>query len=196
MNIDERQQEQTPYVEERALTWKTMSRAGRVAVSAGILAVGAFTVAGPAMPVMAQILGLVDPNHKLLDTADAQPASPFGQNVAPVTGGGIAPRPGGDSISNLGDGAVAGAGPAVGAAGVQPNIQSVPPVSVKPKSNGGSSGSTIQLPANTPNFGNATSATPSAGGGATGGTFGSKGGERGEREHGDRQGGESEGSDD
>ena len=196
MNIDERQQEPTPYVEDRALTWKTMSRAGRVAVSAGILAVGAFTVAGPAMPVMAQILGLVDPNHKLLDTADAQPTSPFGQNVAPVTGGGIAPRPGSESISNLGDGAVAGAGPAVGAAGVQPNIQSVPPVSVKPKSNGGSSGSTIQLPATTPNFGNTTSATPSAGGGATGGTFGSKGGERGEREHGDRQGGESEGSDD
>jgi len=194
MNIDERQQEQTPYIEDRALTWKTMSRAGRVAVSAGILAVGAFTVAGPAMPVMAQILGLVDPNHKLLDAADAQQLPPQGNTIPGANGIGAVPAPG---VQVPGNGDVAGAGPAVGAAGVQPNIQSIPPVNVAPNFNGNASGSTVQLPANKPTFGNTTSATPSAGGGSTGTVGGGKSGKYGERgEYGDRQGGESEGSDD
>lgn len=201
MNIDDRQQEQTPYVEDTALTWKTMSRAGRVAVSAGILAVGAFTIAGPAMPVMAQILGFVDPNHKLLDSADAQTVPTLGQSIPGANGGGIAPAPGAPIGAGPDAGAIGGAGQAAGALGgaVQSNIQAVPPVSVKPKTNGGSSGSTVQLPATTPNFGNTTSATPSAGAGTNGSTGsgkGGRGGYGGEHERGDRQGGENEGSDD
>lgn len=197
MNIDERQQEPTPYVEDTALTWKTMSRAGRVAVSAGVLAVGAFTIAGPAMPVMAQILGFVDPNHKLLDSADAETVPSLGQSIPGADGSGIAPAPAAPSGAGPDAGAVAGAG-------VSPqNIQTVPATVFGQGSNSGSTASQsqqkVQLPATTPNFGNTTSATPSAGGGANGSTGSGKGGRGGAGGYGgEHDGGEHEyeGSDD
>lgn len=192
MNTEDRQQEQSPYVEDTALTWKTMSRAGRVAVSAGVLAVGAFTIAGPAMPVMAQILGFVDPNHNLLDSADAETVPKLGQSIPGANGGGIAPAPGAPVLGGPDAGAVAGAGAS------QQNIQTVPATVFGQGSNSGSSGSQsqqkLQLPATRPTFGNTTSATPGAGGGAAGSTGSGKGGRGGYG--GEYEGGENEGSDD
>jgi hypothetical protein len=187
------QQEQSPYVEDKVVTWKTMSRAGRVAVSAGILAVGAFTVAGPAMPVMAQILGFTAPQR------------PTGENLAGNFGGQPDRQPGsnpfGDGANaigpNGGDPFANGQVPVVD--GANPNVVTLPASVVAPgaiASNG--SQQKIKLPPVSTNFGNTGSATPSVGGNTSG--YGDKiGGHEGRERHeegDDRDDYEDEGDDD
>ena len=183
------QQDNSPYVEEKVTTWKTMSRTGRVAVSAGILAVGAFTVAGPAMPVMAQIVGLVSPQHK----PQGNPEGPFGAgagagdgNNAAANGNAFGANLTGDPFSGgqpvIVDGQIPGQS---GQDGRHPNIQPVPASIAGQGSVAiGSGQQKLQLPPVSANFGNTGSATPSAGGGNTG-YSGGKAGKGGEREHGD-----------
>ncbi|MDE2387325.1 MAG: hypothetical protein KGL77_06475 [Actinomycetales bacterium] len=185
------QPEQSPYVEDKVVTWKTMSRAGRVAVSAGILAVGAFTVAGPAMPVMAQFLGFTSPQRptgeNLAGNFGGQTPGQPGSNPSGAGGNAIGPT-GGDPFAN-------GQVPVVD--GVNPNVVPLPASVVAPgaiASNG--SQQKIKLPPVSANFGNTGSATPSVGGNTTG--YGGKiGGREGREGYDDRDGdNEREGSDD
>lgn len=186
MNTDELQQEQSPYVEDKALTWKSLTRSGRIAISAGALAIGTFAVASPGSPVMAALIGAIDSgNNHLLDGADE------GTNFSPVRLG-----PTGLGSGNLPQAPVIDV--------TLPNVQSVPPVSVNP--NSASAGqvanstaktdSLLQKPVKLPSFSNVSSATPATGAGNGSASTGRTGygddarperGERGER---------SEGSDD
>ena len=185
-----------PYVEDKALTWQSMSRSGRAAVSAGIVAVGASVLFGPAMPVMAQIFGVSQSLPGLADEADAATIPggvPQGNRVGIANPAGSA-----DSASltaaSLGTSVVTGAGTVSSISSASTMVSNSPNTvgnQVQPK---------LQLPQTNLNFGNTSSATPSAGGSGSsgknsqGGWSGQKGEHGDDEEHGDR--GEYEGNDD
>ena len=142
--MTDQQNEQSPYVEDTTVTWRSLSRTKRVAISAGALAVGAFAVAGPAMPVIAQMVGIVDPD------SDSRPAGDTAATLgAPVDGlpvAGVDPLPNGGPGGNF-DGTQ-----------LPPNIQQVPPSTILPSGRGGA----VVLPQQPGaiDFGNVSSATP------------------------------------
>ena len=142
--MTDQQNEQSPYVEDRTVTWRCLSLGKRVAISAGALAVGTFALAGPAMPVIAQMVGIVDPSGQ---------KAPLEGSAAFIGGpaAGVA-VPGGGQLP------VAGPDANFGTAQLPPNIQAVPPTSIVPANNGGQ----VVLPQKpgAVDFGNVSSATP------------------------------------
>ena len=142
--MTDQQNEQSPYVEDKTVTWRSLSIGKRVAISAGALAVGTFALAGPAMPVIAQMVGIVEPGEQ---KAPLEGSAAF--IGGPDTGIAV---PGGDQLP------VAGPDANFGTAQLPPNIQAVPPTAIRP---GGSNGSVV-LPSNpgAVDFGNVSSATP------------------------------------
>lgn len=184
----------TPYVEDKALTWQSMTKSSRAAVSAGIVAVGATVVFGPAMPVMAQIFGISQSLPGLADEADAATIPTGLPNTAANAGQAAnAGSQGQLATSTASNGAnIDPASINLGAGGVNASTvnstgQGTSGTQVQPK---------LQLPQTKLNFGNTSSATPSAGGTGSSGQGGNTGwsGEREKGEHGDR--GEYEGEDD
>lgn len=142
--MTDQQNEQSPYVEDKTVTWRGLSLGKRVAISAGALAVGTFALAGPAMPVIAQMVGIVDPSGQ---KAPLEGSAAFSGDGTP----GIA-IPGMDQPPELIP------GDSVGTAQLPPNIQAVPPTSIVPANNGGQ----LVLPQRpgAVDFGNVSSATP------------------------------------
>ena len=142
--MTDQQNEQSPYVEDRTVTWRCLSLGKRVAISAGALAVGTFALAGPAMPVIAQMVGIVDPSGQ---KAPLEGSAAFSGDGTP----GIA-IPGMDQPPELIP------GDSVGTAQLPPNIQTVPPTSILPQNPSGH----VVLPQNpgAVDFGNVSSATP------------------------------------
>ncbi len=142
--MTDQQNEQSPYVEDKTFTWRSLSLGKRVGISAGALAVGAFALAGPAMPVIAQMVGIVDPA-----TERGPAGNPAGIFGAPVDGLPVADA---DPLPN------GGPEGGFGIAELAPNIQTVPPTSILPQNPGGH----VVLPQNPSavDFGNVSSATP------------------------------------
>lgn len=141
---------QSPYEQETAITWGNMSRVARVAVSAGIVAVGAFVVTGPVAPVMAQLVGITQPKDQ--PGAGSGPAGeqPVGNPTPELDPNGV-PVPPADAAA----GEFAGGNPQ--RAGLAPNIQAVPPTVVKPQQPVVNAGGVDS------GFGNVSSATPTGG---------------------------------
>jgi hypothetical protein len=186
MNQFEQQpDEQSPYVEDKALTWSTMSTFGKIAVSASALAVGAF-VAQPMLPAVAAIIGSFGNEAPSEQAADSVgPASaPTGPNASTNV---ISAQPGNST-------AVA---PAVN---VNPAaVPSQPAAGNQAANTSTSAGASKSLGSQSPalnntnlNFGNVSSATPSVGGanGNAGWSGKGHGGDDGGREN------EREGNDD
>lgn len=142
--MTDQQNEQSPYVEDKTVTWRGLSLGKRVAISAGALAVGTFALAGPAMPVIAQMVGIVEPGAQKAPLEGS--AAFIGDGAPGLTVPGVDPRPGDEP------------GAAFGAGELPPNIQTVPPTSILPQNPGGH----VVLPQNPSavDFGNVSSATP------------------------------------
>ncbi len=142
--MTDQQDEQSPYVEDKTVTWRSLSLGKRVAISAGALAVGTFALAGPAMPVIAQMVGIVDPSGQKAPLEG--PAAFIG---GPASGIAV---PGGEQLP------VEGPDASLGTAQLPPNIQAVPPTAILPANNGGQ----VVLPQQpgAVDFGNVSSATP------------------------------------
>lgn len=136
--------EQSPYVEDKTVTWRSLSLGKRVGISAGALAIGAFALAGPAMPVIAQMVGIVDPTA---------PKAPL-EGSAAFLGDGTP----GIAIPGMDQPPEEVPGVSFGTAQLPPNIQTVPPTSILPQNPAGQ----VVLPQNpgAVDFGNVSSATP------------------------------------
>lgn len=183
----------SPYVEDKALTWTSLSAFGKLAVSAGTLAVGAM-VAQPMLPAFAAIVAGFNTDAPRENTADSQinlqGATPNGLALPNPAGidGLVANAPG--SSTSVVTSSLANA--STRAQGTGSNSTSGNSVSAGSSGTKSSNGNSSILANTKLNFGNVSSATPSAGtsGSTSGSTWSGKGEGREGGEHELSNGGE------